>query len=228
MERERDLARRFSEVARQLSSDGMTTGLQQAVDLATQMVPGCDCAGITLIQPGKVFTPAATEGPAVNIDQLQYDLGEGPCLDTARHDVGWLQIDNMDTEKRWPRFAKGAQELGVGSVLSCDLDSPRGVLGALNLYATTPGSFDASAREAAFIYAAHAGAALSAQRLQDSLGAAMDSRESIGIAMGILMERHKATRAHVFDMLVQVSQDTNTKLRDLAERVALTGQEPRS
>ncbi|WP_046469636.1 GAF and ANTAR domain-containing protein [Allosalinactinospora lopnorensis] len=227
MDREHELAHRFAEVAKQLSADRMTAGLQQAVDLATQMIPGCDYAGITISQPGsKVFTPASTGRATVEVDQLQYDIGEGPCLDIATSDVGWVQSDDVGTDPRWPRFGASAQKLGISSVLSYGLESPRGMLGVLNLYSQKREAFDASTRDIASIYAAHAGAALSAQRMQESLRAAMDSRESIGIAIGILVERHKVTASHAFDMLTQVSQDTNTKLRELAERVAATGQEP--
>lgn len=229
MSPEHALARRFAETARQLSSDGMASGLQQAVDLAAEMIPGCDYAGITVIQPGnKSFTPAATAGRAVEVDQLQYDLNEGPCLDTANRGMDWVQIDDLATEPRWPRFCAGARDMGIASILSCDLESPRGMLGALNLYSELSGAFGASSRESAAIYATHAALALSAQRMQDSLRAAMDSRETIGIAMGVLMERHKVTRSQAFDLLAQVSQETNTKLRELAHQVVTTGEDPQT
>ncbi|MFD0773349.1 GAF and ANTAR domain-containing protein [Streptomonospora algeriensis] len=223
-----DLARRFVEATHRLSGPGdMSAKLHEAVALAAGAVPGCDYAGMTVLdRRTELRTPAYTTESALEADSTQYRLAEGPCLETARNGVSWLQIDDVESDHRWPRFAHRARLLGIRSVFSCALVSPRGRLGALNLYAERPRAFGSADREIALLFATHAGVLLSTSRMEDSLRTAIDSREHIGIAMGILMERHKVTMARAFEMLSRVSQDTNTKVRELAARVIETGEDP--
>jgi GAF domain-containing protein len=228
LQSDRELARRFADIAQELAARGaVETTLQHVVELATRTVDGCEAASVTFIQPGRTVTSLACVGEVAEVaDQIQYELNEGPCLDAARTDAPWYLIEDVSDEPRWPKFAERVKELGVGSVLSCALSSPRGMVGALNLYANTPRGFDAAAREVALIYAAHAGVALSAVQLEQSLRAAMDSRESIGMAMGILMQRHKVGAHQAFEMMAKVSQNTNTKLREIADRIVQESQQP--
>ncbi|WP_186355590.1 GAF and ANTAR domain-containing protein [Streptomonospora sp. PA3] len=223
-----NLTRKFVEATHRLSGPAdMSVKLSETVGIAAQTVPGCDYAGITVVRRrAELLTPAYSSESALAADRTQYRLDEGPCLETARNGVSWLQIEDVETDSRWPRFAHQARGLGVRSVLSCALDGPRGTLGALNLYAEAPGAFGGADREIALLFAAHAGALLSAAHLEVSLRTAVDSRERIGIAMGILMERHRMTARQAFETLSRTSQETNTKLRELAARIVETGQEP--
>ncbi|QBI51977.1 ANTAR domain protein [Streptomonospora litoralis] len=222
------LTRKFVEVTHRLSEPGdLTTRLNDAVALAADAVPGCDYAGVTVIRRGRELrTPAYSDASTLLADGAQYELDEGPCVDTARSHSPWLQIDDIGRDGRWPSFAEKAEALGVRSVLSCQLSSPRGTLGALNLYSESPGAFGPYEREVALLFTAQAGMLLAAGRMEESLRAAIDAREHIGIAMGILMERHKVSATQAFEMLSKVSQDTNTKVRDLASHVIETGEEP--
>jgi GAF domain-containing protein len=199
--------------------------LQRALELAIDIVPGCEQAGISLQRGKKVETPASVGPLAAACDRLQEQLGNGPCI-TALRDADLIRIDDVLTDGRWPDFAEGAVQLGLRSSLSCRLATNRDVLGALNLYSGEPNAFDSDAENLALGYSAHVGLALSALDKEKNLRKAMESREIIGQAMGILMERHRITASQAFDLLVHVSQRANIKLRAIAEELVRTGYLP--
>jgi GAF domain-containing protein len=192
--------------------------LQRAVDLAVQSINGCDYAGVTMRQGKKVDTPAATD-PLVNLlDQYQYELNEGPCLDAVFIDDSYV-IEDTSQEDRWPNWAPKAAALGVMSVLSVRLANAKGTLGCLNLYAKATRAYDHEDLLTAHIYARHAANAITANRDIEGRAAAMLSRHSIGIAQGLLMQRYGLTTDQSFQFLGRISQDTNVKLRDVAAKV---------
>jgi transcriptional regulator with GAF, ATPase, and Fis domain len=186
----------------------------------------CDDVGVTLARRhGAVETPAATGELARECDRLQFELGEGPSFG-ALDEAAPISVPDMRTEARWPRFAPRAAELGVGSMLVLPLAAPRGTLGALNLYARTPAGFDEDSELIAHAFATHAAIALAHAQMESNLRTAMASREEIGRAVGILMERHRLSAPQAFDMLVHVSQRLHRKLRDIAAWVDATGEDP--
>jgi GAF domain-containing protein len=131
----------------------------------------------------------------------------------------------MAREQRWPRFARRAAGLGVGSLLAVPLTTPRGTIGALNLYAARPGAFDDDDELTAVAYATHAAIALANAELESNLRTGLATREEIGRAVGILMERHRITASAAFDMLVVASQHSHRKLRDVAAWMNETGED---
>jgi hypothetical protein len=199
--------------------------LERALEMAIATVPGCEEAGISLVRNGRVETPASVGSLAAACDRLQEDLGNGPCI-SALADAEAVRIDDMAGEDRWPQFAARAAELGVGSLLAVRLRTPRDHIGALNLYATAPQAFDRESELLATAYAIHVGIMLATQDKENNLRAAIRSREVIGQAMGILMERHRITASQAFDLIVHVSQNTNVKLRAIAEELVKTGALP--
>ena len=221
------VARMFADVsASLLRTSAVEHTLQEIVARAADTVQGAMSAGITRVRrDGTVDTPAFTEEWVVAIDKAQIELGEGPCLE-AGFQERVLRIDDMADERRWPRFAERARNLGVGSMIACSLTVADGERAALNLHAPQRDAFGPAATEVASIYAAHCSAALSQATLVASLRASMLSRQAIGEATGILMERHRIDSRHGFEMLVNASQRLNVKLRDVAQHVALTGQDP--
>lgn len=221
------LARMFAEIsASLLRTPAVDHTLQEIVALAADTVDGAMSAGITRVhKDGTVDTPAFTDDFVLAIDRAQIELGEGPCLQASVHEAV-LRIDDMAHERRWPRFAERALSLGVGSMIACSLAVTNGERAALNLHAPQRDAFDPAATELAAIYAAHCSVALTQAALVDSLRAAMTSRQAIGEATGILMERHRVDARHAFEMLVQASQRLNVKLRELAEHVVRTGEDP--
>jgi GAF domain-containing protein len=217
---------RFVASLRELASrQEVDETLQLAVDLATELIPGCDIADIMFIRSGGSTTPVATGPLAIAIDELQERTDEGPCLTAAREQTRVL-VDDLEQDDRWPRFAPLAMEMGVRSALSFQLfllrhDGDR--LGALNLYGTRPRAFDADAVALGEVFAVHSAAVLAAAIARDGAQAALESRDVIGQAKGILMARHRISAADAFDLLRRTSQARNVKLRDLADEVAESG-----
>jgi len=216
-----DLAETFAEVARALEAEGSVQAtLDRMVELAVKTVDGCDHAGVTLVEGGSVCTPAASDDLPGVVDSVQYETGEGPCLDAIReHEV--FQTGHLAEEARWPGFSRrAAGESGVASILAYRLFVETDTMGALNLYSRQRDAFDDDDRAVGSIFAAHAAVALSAARQTDQLEQAIESRDVIGQAKGILMARQNVTADEAFDMLRRGSQRLNVKLRELAKQVA--------
>jgi PAS domain-containing protein len=221
-ERMHTLARAAVDLA---SQPGPAQTVEHVVAQARAAVPGCDEAGVMLVRArGRIESPAATAEVAAACDQLQEALGEGPCLGSIEQSSP-VRVDDMAREQRWPRFARRAAGLGVGSLLAVPLTTPRGTIGALNLYAARPGAFDDDDELTAVAYATHAAIALANAELESNLRTGLATREEIGRAVGILMERHRITASAAFDMLVVASQHSHRKLRDVAAWMNETGED---
>ena len=218
------IARQLSELARELHADLTTeTLLDRIVMAAVTEVPGAQYAGITLVT-GKDFSTRAASGELIErIDRVQHQTGEGPCLDAARHHET-VRCDDLRADDRWPRFARQATGLGVLSVLCFQLFAGGDSFGALNLYAANTAAFGQDSESTGILLASHAALAMAAARTETGLLTAMDSREMIGQAKGILMERYKITAVEAFGLLVASSQAVNRKLRDVAEHLVATGE----
>lgn len=219
----------LAEVVRSLFAEpDVRETLQRIVDLAVTTVPGCDYAGISLVQPRKrVSSPVATHDIVRRSDDLQRELGEGPALDSMRSDI-YRYLPDLTTSTRWPAYAAEAAKLPIGSLLSYRLFTARENLGALILYSAHPRAFDEHTHEVGVLYSAHAASALSANRHMANLNRALDTRETIGQAQGILMERHQLTADQAWQRLRDSSQNLNIKLAELAEKIARTGEDPTS
>lgn len=213
----RDLAAALEEAARTMHvpRDYLET-LQTVVDVARDSLPGIDHASITVAhRDGGVETVAATDDAARRLDRLQYELREGPCLhaaDAARV----VRVDHVPDDDRWPRFLRGAAELGLRSQLGVQLHLDPRSLGALNLYSVSAAVVDEEAQQLAELLSTHASVALSHARQVQGLQHALESRTTISIALGILMERLGIDRDAAFAYLTRVSATTETKLRDVA------------
>jgi GAF domain-containing protein len=214
-----DDAAAFARLSQELLAEPATEQtLQKVVDLAVQSIAGCDYAGATVLYRDRIETPAASDALVGVLDQYQYDLREGPCVDTARTEELYLIADTAH-EDRWPTWSPKAASLGVGSVLSVQLTGPDRQQAALNLYSRATDGYDADAILTAQIYAMHASNAIATTSQSDNLASAMRARHVIGMAQGMLMLRYGLTETQAFAFLNRNSQDSNTKLRVLAARV---------
>ena len=220
-----DLANRLAEMARTLlAKPSVQESLDAIVAFTVGLVGPCEHAGILVVDKGDIRTAAATDARTARSDTLQAELGEGPCLD-ALTQAGTFEISDMRAEHRWPRYAAAAVDLGILSVLGYPLTG-KGTLGALNLHASHPHAFDEHSREVGLVLAAQAGVALAWAHTEAQLREALRTRQTIGEAVGILMERLKLTSEQAYDVLVAASQGRNVKLRDLAEHISTTGENP--
>lgn len=221
-------ARRAAEYFARLSRELMEEPeerptMQRIAERAVVVVPGCDHCGISVRRRHKrVETVAFTSPIALRCDELQYSLGEGPCLEAIWQDGRHVATDTRN-DGRWPTWSPRVAEEGIGSVLSIRLATPSETLGALNLYADSTHAFRDDDIDLAVIYATHAANAMRASLLFTGLQTAVESRHTIGVAQGILMQTYGITVEQSFELLRRLSSQTNTKLRTLAERVVASG-----
>jgi transcriptional regulator with GAF, ATPase, and Fis domain len=207
----------FADVARSLlAQDDVQQTLQKIVDLAVETIEGCNHAGISFLKGVTGSTPAASDDVPRVVDEIQYETLEGPCLSAIReHEV--FETPDLRSEARWPKFAsRAAAETGVASMLSFRLFVEGDTLGALNLYSEEVDAFDDTSRTVGLVFAAHAAMAMSTAMHDEQMGQALQSRDLIGQAKGILMAREGVDADEAFDMLRRASQRLNIKLRDVA------------
>jgi GAF domain-containing protein len=218
----------MSRVARQLQEEhgDVEATLQAITSSATRTVPHANECGISYVLGRRRIEPRAwTSDLPREVDALQERLGQGPCLD-AVWEQQIVRVDDIRTEDRWPQFAQLATGLGVGSMMCFQLFVMGDQLGALNLYSRTPRAFDAESEEIGLVFASHAAVALAGAEHEENLRAGMLTRDLIGQAKGILMERHKLTADQAFDVLARASQVLNRKLVDIAVELTDTGAVP--
>jgi len=195
--------------------------LSDLVAKAVETVPSADAGGITLTQDAQIDSRYHTADPIGELDELQNRLNEGPCI-TAAEDPpasGVILADDLAGEDadRWPRYAKAAVDAGYRSMCSTQLSSgSQGLRAALNLYSTVPRAFDTESQLVAALFGVQAGVLLYGSENAAQLQRAIDSRDVIGQAKGILMERFGVDDSEAFQMLVRSSQETNLKLVKVA------------
>ncbi|WP_244523848.1 GAF and ANTAR domain-containing protein [Blastococcus sp. DSM 46786] len=222
------LGETMSRVARRLQEEhgDVEATLAAITTAAVAAVPGADECGISyVIGRRRVEARAATSDLPREVDRLQSRVQQGPCLD-AVFEEETVRVDDVAGERRWPEFAQEAAALGAGSMMCFRLFVEGDRLGALNVYARAAGAFGEEAQEIGQMFASHAAVALAGAEHESNLRVGMGTRDLIGQAKGILMERHKLTAEQAFDVLAKVSQELNRKLLDVARELADTGAVP--
>lgn len=217
----------FAEIARELLAEkNVQQTLQKIVDLAVETLVGCDYAGISFLKGKTVETPAASDDVPRTVDTIQYETGEGPCLSAIKdHEV--FETGDLGREDRWPHFsARAKSETGVTSMLAFRLFVEGDTLGALNLYSKAADAFDDTSRTVGLVFAAHAAVALATAVHEEQMDEALQSRDLIGQAKGILMAREGVSSEEAFDMLKRASQRLNIKLRDVAGEMVESTETP--
>lgn len=228
------LGMQFGQLAEYLfDADSLETVLERIVTSAVQSVPGARLASVTLRDAQGTFsTPVQTHPLATALDQLQYSYDEGPCVAATRDEsTGLVASPTLATDPQWPGWGPAAAEYGMHSVLSIGLfphqQPPR--VGAVNCYSPHPNGLDDSPEivNVALLLGAHAASALtSQQRLENAesenqqLRGALERRDVIGQAKGILMHRRGVSAGEAFDILRKASQDLHVKLVDIATTLA--------
>ncbi len=208
------------------AGDGELERLELGVQWVVELVDGCDHASVSVIERSGMTTLAASSQTAFDCDQLQYRLGEGPCVETVRTHVTVVS-DVLASDPRWPRWAPSvAEQHGIGSIVSMLLYTRDDAYGALNMYSEQPHAYTSQDFVMAHSLAAHLAVAAVAGRQVDQLSLAVVSRTVIGQAEGILIERFKVTPDGAFEMLRRRSQNSNRKVVTLAEDLVRTGEWP--
>lgn len=203
-------------------AQGLTATLDAVCRLAVaRLVPGQDAA-VSLLARGAVHPAVATSDRARVAEELQARTGEGPAVDIV-HGSSFVAAEDLSTDHRWEAFSREAvRRTGLRAVVSVRLEAGGPTIGALSLYSGTPGSLRVGPGEAETwsLFASHAAVALTGALAVDGLREALESRETISVAMGILMAREAITRQQALDVLRRASQRENLKLRDIAARIA--------
>jgi hypothetical protein len=213
------------------SAQGVHDTLVQVIALSMTTVGGCDYAGILVMEGDVVMTPYGTDPLVMELEAMQRDVGEGPCLDAMSQSATYY-AEELAGDPRWPRFGPEAEAKGVHSVLALPLLF-NGAPGALNLYGREPQAFGVIDRGRGLLLAAMAELAFSSAKTHEdeerrtaNLHTALATREMIGQAQGILMERERISPDQAFDILRRASQHLNIKLRDIAQNLVETGERP--
>ena len=219
----------FARLAIELhDASGVEETIDAVVEFALQAL-SCTYAGVALYTRGSRPEIAAVTDPVVSeVYALQLSNREGPLVTSLRERTTVL-IRDTSTEDRWPEWAGKVAALGVRSVLDVPLatgDDWRSTVGVLGLYSPRPNAFSEDDEAIAHILARHASVALASARHEETMAQAVDARKLVGQAMGILMERFDIDGDRAFAVLKRYSQDSNTKLRDVAQQLIDTRKLP--
>lgn len=218
-----------------LATDNIDEFLHQLAHLATEVLPGELSCGITMRRDHRPITVASSDARASQVDEIQYQYDNGPCLATLNTGEPVL-IDDLAADERWNGYQMSALAHGIQSSLSLPLYAEQKVIGALNLYATRTGAFGPHEQITAAGFAEEASRALTlavrlAERaeMSQNLQNALASRAVIDQALGIIMGQNRCSADEAFEILRTASQNRNLKLRDIASAMvaAVSGQAPR-
>ncbi|MBY4013015.1 GAF and ANTAR domain-containing protein [Rhodococcus fascians] len=199
--------------------------LRGVTESARTLIPAVDCADI-LVAAGhsRYQSHAATSELPVRLDAIQERLDEGPCIDAARSEL-FVRCNDFRSDSRWPRFGPEAVGAGVLSSLSFRLYTNEDTIGALNLFALTSDAFSDEDEELGRVLATHAAVALYAANKTEQFKSGLASRDIIGQAKGMLMERYGIDAVQAFDLLSRLSQNENVSVAKLAAELVELGSE---
>ncbi len=207
---------------RQLDLEGVLTSV---ATYAVRAIPGADGAGLTLLERGRADTVVSTVAFVKEIDDIQYGIGQGPCI-TAAAEARTVVSGSLGADPRWKRFGSQVARLGVHSVISLPLITSEGVLGAMNVYAHARDAFDQRAADLGELFAAPAAIAVQnaqalaeAQRLVSELRAAVSTRGAIDRAVGVMISRGGCTEQEALQRLRTTSMNERRPLAVVAQQL---------
>jgi GAF domain-containing protein len=217
-----------------LSTQSVEQFLHEMAVMAARLGSGGLSCGMTMQPSGQPVTVACSDQVAARVDEVQYELDDGPCLHAMR-DGRMVRIEDTAEKAYWPEFEAQAAAHGIRSCLALPLNADGKPVGALNLYSRKASAFGAAEARRAENFAENASGALSlAMRLAShatliaQLRSSLTSRTVIDQALGIIMAREHCTQARAFAILRAASQNSNVKLRDIASAVvtSVSGEPP--
>lgn len=201
------------------------TVIAELAEHAAVEVPGAQYAGITVTRNRKhIDTPAATHIYPMLLDKVQQRHGEGPCL-TAAWEEKTIHVADLEHDDRFPRYREDAlAETPIRSIMAFQLFIAGETMGALNVYAEQPHAFDDESRTIGLIFAAHSSVAWNSARRDEHFKKALASRDTIGQAKGMIMERYGVDAVQAFELLRKLSQDSNVPLIKVAGQLVADSQ----
>jgi len=201
---------------------------QALVDAAVRLIEGCDRASLLVRTRDRFVTAAATDDVARRIDQIELEVGEGPCVDAILDEAYQHDADLTTAVTPWPHFTERiVTETPVRSAIGYRLLLDGDKVGALNLFSDTPGALTEKSADTGAVIASFASVALMAIRAREeaaTLRQGLHSNREIGKAVGLLMAAHHISGEAAFELLRTTSQELNMKLAHVAAQV-VKGQE---
>lgn len=193
------------------------TVIAELAEHAAIEVPGAQYAGITVTRNGRyIDTPAATHKWPILLDEIQQRYREGPCL-TAAWEEKTIHVVDLENDDRFPHYREEAMaETPIRSIMAFQLFIAGTTMGALNVYSETPHAFGPQSRELGLIFAVHSSVAWNSARRDEQFKKALASRDTIGQAKGMIMERYGVDAVQAFGLLRKLSQDANVPLVEIA------------
>src|ERR1700687_432116 len=208
--------RRIAEIVHELHSRpdaDSDTVIAELAEHAAVEIPGAQYAGVTVIRNAKyIDTPAATHKWPILLDEIQQRHREGPCL-TAAWEEKTIHVADLEADDRFPRYRRDAlEQTPIRSIMAFQMFIAGETMGALNVYAVQPHAFGQGSKAIGLIFAAHSSVAWTAARRDEQFKRALASRDSIGQAKGMIMERYGVDAVQSFEVLRKLSQDSNVPL----------------
>jgi hypothetical protein len=206
---------------------GSEVSLAELTDAALKAMPGADYAGITIAHRGGEVTSASATHPYVSLlDDLQHQHRQGPCL-SAAWEQSVIRVRDLGTDYRWPQYRLDViARTPIRSLLCFQMFADHKTMGALNFYADRADAFDDAAVEMGVVYATHAALAWRLLRRDEEFRSALASRDLIGQAKGMIMERFGIDAVQAFELLKRLSQSSNTPVVDVARQLVEAGRNP--
>ncbi|GAA4287476.1 GAF and ANTAR domain-containing protein [Georgenia daeguensis] len=218
-----ELARAYAGASGLLLTDGaVRNALRLVTSVAAEAIPGTTGAGVTVRDGDARITVAATHPLVEQLDTVQYETGEGPCL-TAWERHATVRVADLRREERWPRWGRAVRPTGVRSALSTALVAGDKAVGTLKIYSQRAAAYDDSSEHLLRMFAAqaatlvaHARGADDARRLSEDLRTAIRSRDLVATARGILMEREHLNEPDALALLVALARREHRDLQEVA------------
>jgi GAF domain-containing protein len=220
---------RIAELVQQLysrSDADSDTVIAELAEHAAVEIPGAQYAGITVTRNAKhIDTPAATHKWPILLDEVQQRHREGPCL-TAAWEEKTIHVADLETDDRFPHYRRDAlEQTPIRSVMAFQMFIAGETMGALNVYAEQPNAFGQTSKDMGLIFAAHSSVAWNAARRDEQFKRALASRDIIGQAKGMIMERYGVDAVQAFEVLRKLSQDSNVPLVQVATELVANRQD---
>lgn len=214
---------RIAEIVQQLYSRPDTdsdTVIAELAEHAAVEIPGAQYAGVTVTRNAKhIDTPAATHKWPILLDEIQQRHREGPCL-TAAWEEKTIHVADLENDDRFPLYRRDAlEQTPIRSVMAFQMFIAGETMGALNVYAEQPHVFGQESRDVGLVFAAHSSVAWNAARRDEQFKRALASRDTIGQAKGMIMERYGVDAVQAFEVLRKLSQDSNLPLIQIASEL---------
>ncbi|MBE1546432.1 GAF domain-containing protein [Mycobacterium sp. OAS707] len=220
---------RIAELVQQLysrSDADSDTVIAELAEHAAIEIPGAQYAGVTVTRNAKhIDTPAATHKWPILLDEIQQRHREGPCL-TAAWEEKTIHVADLETDERFPMYRRDAlEQTPIRSVMAFQMFIAGETMGALNIYSEEPNVFGQVSRDMGLIFAAHSSVAWNAARRDEQFKRALASRDTIGQAKGMIMERYGVDSVQAFEVLRKLSQDSNVPLLQVATELVANRQD---